>query len=512
MNGSARHPGKRLSPWRVVIGLLVLLVAVGAGAGVPWYLNSGQVEPQEPAGPRWFGPYFDVTAAHGAAARATDEDVRDRVLLSFIVAEDAGSCVPTWGAAYGLAEAGRQLDLDRRIDHMRREGTHVAVSFGGAINTELALACDTVPKLRTAYDQVLDRYGISTMDLDLEAGNLTDEAAGTRRAAAVAQLQRARERDGDSLDVWVTLPVAVDGLTAEGLQAVRTLLEGGVDLAGVNVMTMDYGIDLQGASMAEAAASALDAVHGQLSALYADLRVPVPGGDTWALIGATPMIGQNDVADEVFTLDDARELSAFAAEKQLARLSMWSVNRDRTCGPNYPDVSVVSDACSGVDQGGTTFAGLLAAGFDADAETPAPQPKEIELVRDDPRTSPYPIWSKELGYSAGIRVVWHGYVYSAKWWVQGGAEPDDPTASADQTSWVLVGPVMADDEPFTLPTAPEGTHPEWDPSTVYEQGARVLYESTPYEAKWWTQGDLPSDGIVDRDRSPWRVIGLPAAE
>lgn len=511
MKASARHPGKRLSPARVLVGILALVLSVGAAAGVPWYLASERANAPAPAGPRWFGSYLDVTAVHGSAATAVDEAVDGTVLLSFIVAEDAGSCEPSWGAAYNLTDAGRELDLDRRIDRMRRDGAHVAVSFGGALNTELAVACDTVPSLTSAYRAVLDRYRISTMDLDLEASNLSDEVAGARRAEAVARLQQARERAGDPLDVWVTLPVATDGLTAEGLAAVRLLVDGGVDLAGVNVMTMDYGTDLGGRSMAETSISALTTVSDQLTRLYAERRLSMPGGDAWSMLGATPMIGQNDVRDEVFTMRDARTLNAFAQEKQLARLSMWSLNRDRTCGPNYPDLTTVSDACSGVDQGGATFAAALSDGFRGApaAQTAAPEPQRA--VTDDPETSPYPIWSPDLGYSTGVRVVWHGYVYAARWWVLGGSEPDDPTASAEQTSWVLVGPVMPDDEPFALPTAAPGAYPLWDPAAVYRKGSRVLYDGTPYEAKWWTQGDLPSDGIVDHDRSPWQVVEPPAA-
>ncbi|WP_336645819.1 chitinase [Microbacterium sp. USHLN186] len=506
MSPSTRHPGKRLSPWRVLVGVLVLALTIGAAAGVPWYLSSTRPEVQTPAGPRWFGGYFDVTAVHGAAATTVDESVNGTVLLSFVVAEDAESCLPTWGSAYDLTAAGRELDLDRRVDRMRRAGAHVAVSFGGALNTELASACENVASLQIAYAAVLDRYGVSTMDLDLEAGNLSDRAAGVRRAEAIARLQAARERTGDRLDVWVTLPVALDGLTADGIEAVRILIDGGVSIAGVNAMTMDYGTDLGGRSMSAASIDALEAVHDQLTRVYADRGLDLPGGSAWSLIGATPMIGQNDVRDEVFTLRDAERLNAFAQQNRMARLSMWSINRDRTCGQNYPDVTVVSDACSGVDQNERTFAGALAAGFRGAPAVQTAEPEAARPVRDDSETSPYPIWSPDAGYSSGVRVVWHGYVYAAKWWVLGGPEPDDPTPGPDQTSWVLVGPVMPDDEPFALPTAAAGTYPEWKAATVYQKGARVLYQGTPFQAKWWTQGELPSDGVLDHDRSPWQVV------
>ncbi|GAB3600234.1 chitinase [Microbacterium tumbae] len=503
---SGRHAGRRLSPWRVLAGALIAVAVVAGVIVVPWYLGERAPLSTNTAGPRWFGGYFDVTAASVSTTATAGDGSDDTVVLAFVVAASSTSCEPSWGASYTLTEAGSELDLDRRVDSMRRDGAHVAVSFGGALNTELAAACATADDLENAYRSVVDRYEVSTIDLDLEGPNLSDTAAGQRRAEAIARLQRKTEDAGGELDVWLTLPTAATGLTEEGLAAVRQLLETGVDLAGVNAMTMDYGADLGGRSMADVSIGALEAVNEQLTSLYSGMRIALPSGSAWRIMGATPMIGQNDVADEVFTLADARLLNDFAAERELARISMWSVNRDRTCGPNYPDVTVVSDACSGVDQGGRTFAEVLSAGFDeapADTASPAPQ---TTPVPDDPETSPYPIWSADAAYSAGVRVVWHGYVYVAKWWVTGAPEPDDPTQTADQTSWVLVGAVVPDDEPYALPTAPAGAYPEWVADEVYRKGDRVVVDGVPYEAKWWTQGDDPAAGITDHDRSPWSVV------
>lgn len=502
----SRHPGKRLSPWRVLIGVAVVLVIAAGAVTVPWVLNRPGAAVAETAGPQWFGGYFDVTAADVAETPTAGDGNDDTVVLGFIVASTATRCAPSWGTYYSLSEAGSQLDLDRRIDGMRRDGAHVAVSFGGALNNELAVVCETTSALMQAYSRVLDRYSITTIDLDLEGEGLEDVVAGERRAAAVAALQRQRVGFGGALDVWVTLPTTTTGLTESGVRAVRQLLEAGVDLAGVNVMTMDYGTDLGDATMAEVSKQALNGVHDQLTTLYRDLREPLPAAGAWAVMGATPMIGQNDVRDEVFTLDDAAELSAFAQERDLARMSMWSINRDRTCGPNYPDVAIVSDSCSGVEQGGETFAGILSAGYDEMPADAAATPAAMELVEDDPETSPYPIWSEDAAYSHGVRVVWRGYVYTAKWWVSGGPQPDDPTQTAEATSWVLVGPVLPEDEPFSLPTVPKGTYPTWDADDVYRKGDRVVVDGVPFEAKWWTQAEDPMEGVTDHDRSPWEVV------
>ncbi|MFZ8360594.1 glycosyl hydrolase family 18, partial [Staphylococcus aureus] len=84
--------------------------------------------------------------------------------------------------------------------------------------------------------------------------------------------------------------------------------------------------------MAQVSENALSAVHTQLVAAYAHAGASLDDAAAWAKVGATPMIGQNDVAQEVFGLDDARQLNAFALAQHLGRVSMWSLNRDRTCG------------------------------------------------------------------------------------------------------------------------------------------------------------------------------------
>ncbi|MCR2763278.1 glycosyl hydrolase family 18 [Microbacterium sp. zg.B48] len=505
---TGRHAGQRLSPWRVSAAVIAVLAVVGAGIAVPMFANGqASAESTVKAAPRWFGGYFDVTAAPVSEMPTSASGAPSNVVLAFIVAEAEDSCVPSWGTYYGLEEAATALDLDRRVARMRQKDAEVAVSFGGALNTELAGACRTVDDLADAYEAVIDRYDIEMIDLDVEGENLADTVAGVRRAEAVAQLQEKRRKKGEDLIVWLTLPVATHGLTDAGLASVDQMLTAGVELGGVNVMTMDYGIDLEGASMADAAISALKATHTQLSALYRRHEISLPRAGAWSVLGATPMIGQNDVAGEVFTLDDAEELNDFAAENSLDRMSMWSVNRDRTCGANYPNTEIVSDSCSGVDQGDRTFAALLSAGFDGrPTSTPAQTQRPAPVVKDDPDTSPYPVWSKNLAYSTAVRVVWHGNVYAAKWWTRGGAEPDDPTLDGTATAWTLVGPVLRDDEPFSLPTAAPGTYPEWSATGIYVAGDRVLYKGTAFVAKWWTQGEDPSLGITDHDRSPWELV------
>jgi chitinase len=392
---------------------------------------------------------------------------------------------------------------------LQQQGGSVAVSFGGRINNELAVKCTDTTKLREAYQAVIDRYNLDTIDLDLECDGLTNQVAADRRASVIAALQSARREQGKSLAVWVTLPVAPQGLTEDGTNAVADLLSHGVDLAGVNVMTMDYGQSLEkGQTMLIASEDALTETVRQLGVLYKQHGTYLSTKTIWSKVGATPMIGQNDFEDEVFALDDAKALNQFALSNGIGRMSMWSANRDITCGSNYVYIKVVSDSCSGVTQTSQEFATLLSQGFDgsislsASSITVADKATQTPDVPDDPKTSPYQIWSADGSYLAGTKVVWHHNVYQAKWWTQGDT-PDNPVLQSWQTPWALVGPVLPGEKPIPQPTLPAGTYPNWQGTTAYNTGDRVLFNGVPFQAKWWNQGSSPAAASSDPNGSPW---------
>lgn len=458
----------------------------------------------------FFAGYVDVTATPSYAFEEPTKDIGGSAVLSFIVASKTEPCTPSWGTYYTLDEAEVGLDLDRRVARLAQDGGEVIVSFGGLLNDELATACTDPGDLKDAYEEVIDRYKLSTVDLDIEGENLKDVNAGKRRAEALATLQAERASSETPLNVWLTLPVAPSGLTADGTAAVAQFLEAGVDLAGVNVMTMDYGGSRpEGTDMLTASQNAADATHRQVQVLYQRADLEIGTQAAWRKIGLTPMIGQNDVKGEVFTLEDAEAFNRFAAERGVGRMSMWSLNRDATCSENYADPTVVSDSCSGIDQKGLSFAPILGADFEGRAATLDEEPVAEEapeaLVEDDPETSPYPIWSDVGTYREDDRVVWHGNVYTAKYWTQGDL-PDDPVLQAEETPWTLLGPVLPDERPVPTLTAPAELYPAWDPKAVYERGDRILVDGRVYEAKWWSQSDSPEAAVQGSDASPWEKL------
>ena len=297
-------------------------------------------------------PYADVTlwptVDLPSIARA---DGLKTYTLGFIV-NGQGSCRATWGTYYNLGDNW----MADQISALRSMGGDAAVSFGGAANQELAQACPTVAALAAQYQAVIDQYRLTSIDFDIEGAATADPTSIDRRSKAIAQLQQQARAAGRNLQVSLTLPVLPTGLAADGLNVVRSARDNNVDVGVVNVMAMDYG-DWAAANpngqMGTYAVQAATATRNQLATLYPTRS----DAQLWAMVGVTPMIGQNDVGSEVFTTADAQTLTDFARSKHLGRLAMWSVSRDVQCAQG---VKTTADSlCSGVlqtpNQFGATF-------------------------------------------------------------------------------------------------------------------------------------------------------------
>lgn len=495
--------GRRLSWTRLALVLVITVALVFASLrGWRWFEDTRV----EVGSDSWFAGYVDVTAVPAYEFEEPTDDSGTNAVLSFVVAAEPTQCTPTWGTYATLAQAADQFDLDRRIARLQQLGGVPMVSFGGQANTELAIACTDVDDLVAAYRAVVERYDLQAIDLDIEGEAMADTASNQRRAEAIATLQELTD-----VEVWLTLPVAPTGLTADGLDIVEANLEAGVELAGVNVMTMNYGESREEPqSMGDAATSALQSTHEQLAQLYEDQDQRRTDAQLWRELGATPMLGQNDLAGEVFTLADAEQLKNFADNHRIGRLSLWSLNRDRECSSNWPDVTRVSNSCSGVDQESGDFARVLGLGArgepvpTADASE-SPQGDPTASVTDDPESSPYAIWDPDQIYLEDQRVVWKQNVYVAKWWTSDDI-PDDPTIEASASAWRLVGPVLPGETPSPSPTVPAGTLPRWEAETIYRAGDRVQLAGRAYVALWWNQSVSPQTPSTQSAPTPWRAM------
>jgi chitinase len=507
-------PRPKLSPWRLLIALAVVVAIGGAAFVVVRHTKSAQTARADLLGGKgtWFAPYVDATLTPTVAFQDPATDPARNVVLGFIVAgsKPADACTPTWGTYDTLDAAATTMDLDRRVAQLRGQGGDAVISFGGAANTELAVACDQAAPLQSAYQAVISRYNADTIDFDVEGTAVGNTAANVRRATAVKAIQDGVRAHKGNLAVWLTLPVTPQGLNPDALAVVRTMLAAKVDLAGVNIMAMDFGVPSAARNMRGAITSSMTATQEQLAAIYNSAGTRLDSAHLWHKLGVTVMIGQNDVAGERVSVSDAKAVTSFAAKYDLGRVSMWSLNRDSQCGVTFALIGTHSNLCSGVAQRPLQFTKTFvtlhgnARATSAAVTTTDLLPEAPTATADNPAKSPYPIWQPTLAYSENYKVVWHQAVYIAKWYSEG--QTPDSTNVAAASPWRLIGPVLRTDRAPKLPTLPPGTFPRWSASKVFTAGDRVLYHGLPYRANWYTQGDLPGGTGQQGTVSPWKAL------
>jgi cellulose synthase/poly-beta-1,6-N-acetylglucosamine synthase-like glycosyltransferase/chitodextrinase len=492
-------PRRRLSFARVLVALVVV-----AGVGYGGYLGvkTRLLAPVTTVHQTWFAPYVDVTLTPTYQFQNTSDDPARQSVLGFVVAASPSDCAPSWGAAYSLAAADQQLAVGARIAQLQQEGQQAIVSFGGQANTSLDLACATTAALTYAYQSVIDAYHLTTIDLDIEGAALNNFAAEERRAQAIAALEKADPK----LSVWLTLPVESNGLQDNALSVIKAMLRDHASIAGINIMTMDFGSPPPtGGTMGQLAEAALNATARQLASLYPEYGISLPAQQIWQRLGATAMIGQNDVQGENFTVNDARALASFAGQHHLGRVSMWSVNRDTQCGSSFSETGLLSNTCSGTAQSGLEFSQIFGQLQGNAAAAPGGAEIQPAVADTNPADAPYPLWSAGASYPLGYKVVENGEIYQAKWYNSG----DDPSAQVQdswQTPWELLGPVLPGDRAATIATLPAGTYPAWSVNTQYQAGDKVLYQGLPYEAKWINQGVSPATQSADPAGSAWKAL------
>ncbi len=322
---------------------------------------------------RFFAPYVDATLTSGYSLVDAAREYNVKFFtLAFVVA-DPSTNQPSWGGYYDVAEGYRKDE----IQALRGVGGDVMLSFGGAANTELAVAITDVDELTAAYQSVIDAYQLTYIDFDIEGAWLGDRASVDRRSLAIRNLQDIAVQQGRPLEVWYTLPVLPTGLTLDGVYVLESALNAGVDIAGVNVMAMNFGSatapNPEG-QMGRYAIQAGESIKSQLEVLYRNAGMPKSEAQLYRMVGVTPMIGQNDLPSERFYQEDAQELLAWAEANDIGMLSMWSATRDMSG-------SGLSPLHSGIAQTPGEFHTLLAP-FTGDSE-PSIRIADASMVEGD---------------------------------------------------------------------------------------------------------------------------------
>ncbi len=307
---------------------------------------------------QFYAPYVDMTLypTYNLVTAAQTQAIK-YFTLAFITADSRNQ--PAWGGydSYEVNGGAFDMALRQQVAGVRAAGGDVMASFGGAANQELAQVITNITQLTAAYQTVVNAYSLTHLDFDIEGAAVADHASIDRRSQAIAALQHNAAAAGHNLEIWFTLPVLPSGLTADGMYVLQSALKYGVQISGVNIMTMDYGESAapspQG-RMGDYAIQAATSLFNQLKALYGSAE---SDAQLWQMVGITPMIGLNDDTTEVFDEHAAQQIVAFAQQKGISRISMWSLNRDtQGTAKNYVD-----NTSSSITQNAYDFSHIFAA-------------------------------------------------------------------------------------------------------------------------------------------------------
>ncbi len=303
-----------------------------------------------------YAPYFETWTKDKLPAVAQASGART-LTLAFLQTPKKGSCSVTWnGTAKQPVKPGGRYTAQIRA--LREMGGDVIPSFGGYSadqgGTEIADSCRSVARIARAYESVVTTYGVTRLDMDVEANSLNNKAGIARRSAALRLLQDWAARTHHRVHITFTLGVEPWGLPANCLAILKSAVAQGVRFS-VNIMAFDYYIKASktGIEMGTAAIQALYGTHRQLGRLYPGLGRP----RLWALEGITLLPGIDDYPKktEVTYLRDTREVAGFARAHGLPLISIWAIQRDNGGCPGTID----SNSCSGIRQARWAFSHLL---------------------------------------------------------------------------------------------------------------------------------------------------------
>ena len=231
----------------------------------------------------------------------------------------------SWGGFSGLNELTNDQwqyeGIKKAIRELREEGGDVALSFGGLNSGAFWELTQDVTILTNAYQELIEGYGLTRIDLDVEAGAM-DYQHNKANAKAIKKVQ---ELTG--VKVTLTLPVMPTGLIQTGLDVLKAYLEEGVDLENINIMTMCYG-----ASVPDYAKGSIDAVDNTMKQVkdyfkkYAGIDLTTE--QAYAKLGTTPSVGFENTGHPYFTTEMMKQVVDHAVEKNIGMVSFWSINRD----------------------------------------------------------------------------------------------------------------------------------------------------------------------------------------
>src|SRR5438067_2769584 len=257
--------------------------------------------------------------------------------MAFINA--SGGCNPAWDsnrALTGSADA-------TAISQIKAAGGQVVPSFGGYQGNKLGPNCSSASALAGAYQKVINAYGLKAIDIDIEN---TEASNATVRQRVIDALKTVKNNN-PGIKEFVTFGVATNGPDSVGKDLINKGAAVGLTIDGWTIMPFDFGG--HSGSMGQVTINASEGLKNAVKSAYG-----YTDAVAYQHIGISSMNGKTDESDETVSLADFQTILGYAQQHHIARLTFWSLNRDRQCGAGLD-----GDSCSGVSQAPYAYTKVL---------------------------------------------------------------------------------------------------------------------------------------------------------
>ncbi len=243
--------------------------------------------------------------------------------LAFVLSN--GYCNPQW-------DGGRPLTggVDQQtINTVRSAGGDVIPSFGGWSGNKLESSCSSAGELAAAYQKVINAYGLKAIDIDIEAAAYDSPTVQQRTVDALKTVKA----NNPGIKVYVTFGTGQNGPDSS---LIGKAAASGLTVDSWTIMPFNFGG--VGQNMGQLTVRAAEGLKTAVKNAYG-----YSDDQAYRHTGISSMNGITD-NNETVTVADFRTILGYAQQRHLARLTFWSVNRDRPCTGGG------ADTCSGVSQ------------------------------------------------------------------------------------------------------------------------------------------------------------------
>ena len=228
--------------------------------------------------------------------------------LAFVL--NKGTCSPVWDSGT-LNDSSKQ----KMITAIRGAGGDVVVSFGGYSGNKLANSCSNETKLAAAYQKVIDLYQLKAIDIDLEAGEVS-QSNKVLKALKIVKQKNA------GISTILTLGTGKNGLEGDeaGIPAQAKAIGSPVD--NWTIMPFDFSDNDSGLDHGKATVSASEGLHKQLKSALGGSDASI-----YAKQGISSMNGKTDSNGNV-TVANFNTMLSYVQQHGLTRFTYWELSRD----------------------------------------------------------------------------------------------------------------------------------------------------------------------------------------